>query len=107
MSKKKGAQHTIHRRHGDRNVQTGYSRQCPCGMGKPVDVGMAEYGQGFGSGGFCFIPKVSVKIRELHIHMDERMDSVNFNSGCEVLFAGEDACECSCNGEEDCHGGKK
>ncbi len=107
MSNKKRAQHTIHRRHGDRNVQTGYSRQCPCGMGKPVDVGMAGCGQGFRSGSFCFVPKVNVKIRELHIHMDERMDSVNFNSGCGALIAGDDACECSCSGEEDCHGGKE
>ena len=48
-----------------------------------------------------------MKIRELHIHMDERMDSVNFNSGCGALIAGDDACECSCSGEEDCHGGKE
>ena len=71
MSKKNRAQHNVPRRHGDRNVQTRYSRklqQEECGCGRTCHEGVR-------GAGFTFIPevKVSIKIGELHLHGDEHM----------------------------------
>lgn len=81
MSKKKRAQHTAPRRYGDRNVETRYS-------GKHQSGSCGENGKQAEGMGLTFIPEIRIKIRELHIHMDERMESMNFNSGCEVVLCG-------------------
>lgn len=79
MSKKNRAQHNVPRRHGDRNVQTRYSRklqQEDCGCGRTCHEGVR-------GAGFTFIPevKVSIKIGELHLHGDEHMETFNFHNG--------------------------
>ena len=80
MSKKNRAKHNVPRRHGDRNVQTRYSgkhhEECQaCGGGMTLSEEVRE------AGGFTFIPEVKVKIKELHIHMDDHMETYNFHSG--------------------------
>lgn len=97
MSKKNRAQHNTPRRHGDRNVQTRYSGKHHCGddpvresslhncSGRACDdachrskADEAVCKDGFG---LTLIPEVKVKIRELHIHLDEHMETFNFHSG--------------------------
>lgn len=105
MSKKKRAQHTAPRRQGDRNVETRYS-----GKHKEDKNGRFQPGEQIGNNGtaydgvnLTFIPEIRIKIHELHIHMDERMESMNFNSGCEVVLCG--GCDdCGCSEESDCCG---
>ena len=102
MSKKCRAQHSgPHRRHGDRNVQTRYSGKC---RGQEITKNVQEESRmkdekkkEGSKKDFVpvIIPEIKVKIHELQIHMDERMDTVNFNGDCEVSIAG---------GEEEAYG---
>ena len=88
MSKKNRAQHSTPRRHGDRNVQTRYSGKHQCGEhthtcdgsccevntgGKIDEASDAVCMDGLG---LTLIPEVKVKIRELHIHMDDHMEDI-------------------------------
>lgn len=105
MSKKNRAQHNVPRRHGDRNVQTRYSRklqQEECGCGRTCHEGVR-------GAGFTFIPevKVSIKIGELHLHGDEHMETFNFHNGCLATVmhgAGSDAEVETDFEEEEIHG---
>ena len=93
MSKKNRAQHSTPRRHGNRNVQTRYSGKHQCGEhthtcdgsccevntgGKIDEASDAVCMDGLG---LTLIPEVKVKIRELHIHMDDHMETYNFHAG--------------------------
>ena len=97
MSKKNRAQHSTPRRHGDRNVQTRYSGKHQCGDDHIRESGLhnrpsrtcdgvcheAETGEAvcMDGLGLTLIPEVKVKIRELHIHLDDHMETYNFHSG--------------------------
>lgn len=96
MSKKNRAQHNAPRRHGDRNVQTRYSkkRQCEEVVTRNQEAGGCCDGGCTKDAGTCreaktvetscplvFIPEIKIKIGELHLHQDEHMETFNFNSG--------------------------
>ena len=97
MSKKNRAQCSTPRRHGDRNVQTRYSEKHQRGD-DPIHESSLHNCPGRACGGAChevesdetvcmdglgltLIPEVKVKIRELHIHLDDHMETYNFHSG--------------------------
>ena len=101
MSKKNRAQHSTPRRHGDRNVQTRYSGKHQCGDDHIRESGLhnrpgrtcdsvcdgACHEAGTGEAvcmdglGLTLIPEVKIKIRELHIHLDDHMETYNFHPG--------------------------
>lgn len=93
MSKKNRAQHSTPRRHGDRNVQTRYSGKHQCGddpiressihncPGRSCRGAEADEAVCKDEFGMTLIPEVKVKIRELHIHLDDHMETYNFHSG--------------------------
>ena len=97
MSNKNRAQHSTPRRHGDRNVQTRYSGKHQCGDDHIRESGLhnrpsrtcdgacheAETGEAvcMDGLGLTLIPEVKVKIRELHIHLDDHMETYNFHPG--------------------------
>lgn len=121
MSKKnraqhKGANHSVNqssvpRRHGDRNVQTRYSQKhqqsashenMQNGVGGEKGKECIELKDLMASG-LCLISELNIKIRELHIHMDERMNSTNFHCGSTAVFVDDDCCDC-CDGADGCSG---
>lgn len=121
MSKKnraqhKGANHSVNqssvpRRHGDRNVQTRYSQkhqQTASHENVQNEIG-GEKGKecielkDLMVPGLCLISELNIKIRELHIHMNERMDSTNFHCGSKAVFVDDDCCDC-CDGADGCSG---
>lgn len=96
MSKKNRAQHNAPRRHGDRNVQTRYSKKHQCGEAATRNQdasGCCDGGCAMADGAsrevkkvemgcpLVFIPEIKIKIGELHLHQDEHMETFNFNSG--------------------------
>lgn len=86
MSKKNRAQHSTPRRHGDRNVQTRYSGKHRCKKDIHTCDGSCceartEKAVGMDGMNLTLIPEVKGKIRELHIHLDEHMETYNFHSG--------------------------
>ena len=93
MSKKNRAQHSTPRRHGDRNVQTRYSGKHQCGddpiressihncPGRACHEAEADEAVCMDGLDLTLIPEVKVKIRELHIHLDNHMETYNFHSG--------------------------
>ena len=97
MSKKNRSQRSTPRRHGDPNVQTRYSAKHQRGD-DPIHESILHNCPGRACGGAChevesdetvcmdglgltLIPEVKVKIRELHIHLDDHMETYNFHSG--------------------------
>lgn len=97
MSKKNRAQRSTPRRHGDRNVQTRYSEKHQRGDDSIHESSLHNC-PGRACGGAChevesdetvcmdglgltLIPEVKVKIRELHIHLDNHRETYNFHSG--------------------------
>lgn len=122
MSKKnraqqKGANHSVnqssaHCHHGDRNVQTRYSKKhqrtashenVQNGIGGEKGKDCIEL-KNLMVPGLCLISELNVKIRELHIHMDERMDSMNFHCGSTAVFVDDDCCDDCCDGAGGCSG---
>ena len=119
MSKKNRAQRSTPRRHGDRNVQTRYSEKHQRGD-DPIHESSLHNCPGRACGGAChevesdetvcmdglgltLIPEVKVKIRELHIHLDDHMETYNFHSGsmATVLHGASGAAEVETGFEEE------
>ena len=124
MSKKNRAQHSTPRRHGDRNVQTRYSGKHQCGEhthtcdgsccevntgGKAGKAGGASNAVCMDGLGLILIPEVKVKIRELHIHLDDHMETYNFHSGsmATVLHGSGGAAEVETGFEEEENNGEE